>query len=119
MVSARPTKGNGNCAKPFNADGTWAPTDLSQYGFGRWNFPDAGANQDVDEAGGAPSASTSTQNNDSRYMFDSGNVDAGGEGVMAFLNTKASAQQPFFPGGLAREPSRRTRISGEFHGVWI
>jgi choline-sulfatase len=89
-------KGKWHCAKPFNSDGTWASTDLSQYGFGRWNFPDAGANQDVEEAGGAPSASTSTQNNDSRYMFDNGNVDAGGEGVMAFLNTKASAQQPFF-----------------------
>lgn len=89
-------KGKWHCAKPLNSSGTWAPGDLSQYGFARWNPPDAGANENATEAGGAPSASTSTQNNDSRYMFDNGNVATGNEGVLAFLNAQATAQQPFF-----------------------
>jgi arylsulfatase A-like enzyme len=89
-------KGKWHCAKPLNAGGTWSPADLSQYGFSRWNCPDAGANQEVSEAGGAPTASTSLQNHDKRYMFDDGDVATGHEGILAYLKTQAKAQQPFF-----------------------
>ena len=30
---------------------TWVPDDVNQYGFARWDPPDAGANQDAAEAG--------------------------------------------------------------------
>ncbi len=89
-------KGKWHCAKPLDSGGTWVPGDLSQYGFARWNPQDAGANQDLSEAGGAPSAPTSTQNSDSRFMFDDGDVSTGNEGVVTFLNSLAVAQQPFF-----------------------
>lgn len=89
-------KGKWHCAKPLNGNGTWVPEDLSQYGFSRWNPQDAGANQNVSEAGGAPSASTSTQNHDTRFMFDDGNMEDGKEGVLAYLKSQATSQQPFF-----------------------
>ena len=45
-----PFKGKWHLSKPLGAD--WAPEDVNQYGFQRWNPPDAGANQDIDQFGG-------------------------------------------------------------------
>jgi choline-sulfatase len=69
----------------------WAPGDLAKYGFKRWNPPDAGQNQDIDQAGGG------TVDHDGRYLHDDGPVDEGGEGVLAYLNGPAKAAgKPFF-----------------------
>src|SRR3712207_8697801 len=38
-------------SKPLPGE-DWAPHDVEKYGFSRWNPPDAGANQDIPEAGG-------------------------------------------------------------------
>jgi choline-sulfatase len=82
-------KGKWHLNKP--ADGSvWAPQDVGQYGFTRWNPQDAGANQDVSEAGGGE------PDNDGRFMHADGDVDAGEEGVLAYLGTVAAQQQPFF-----------------------
>src|SRR4051794_7148413 len=44
-------KGKWHLNKP--ADGSnWVPSDVGKYGFTRWNPADAGANQDIPEAGG-------------------------------------------------------------------
>lgn len=43
-------KGKWHCSKPAGSE--WAPSDLAEYGFSRWNPPDAGANQEISEAGG-------------------------------------------------------------------
>lgn len=81
-------KGKWHLSKPEGAE--WATSDVGQYGFSRWNPPDAGANQDVDQAGGGDS------NNDGRYMNDDGDWREGEEGVLAYLNSRAASQQPFF-----------------------
>ena len=81
-------KGKFHCVKPAGPD--WAPSDLAQYGFSRWNPPDAGANQDISEAGGG------TTDNDGRFMNSVGNVADGDEGVFQYLETVAREQQPFF-----------------------
>ena len=83
-----PFKGKWHMSKPIGAD--WAPQDVNQYGFQRWDPPDAGANQDLDQFGGGAA------NNDGRYMNDAGAVEAGGEGVFAYLGSVAAQQQPFF-----------------------
>ena len=50
-------KGKWHLNKP--ADGTtWVPQDVNQYGFTRWNPPDAGANQDITEVGGGGATTT-------------------------------------------------------------
>lgn len=82
-------KGKWHLNKPANGS-TWVPSDVGQYGFSRWNPQDAGANQDIPEAGGG------TPNNDGRFMNDDGDVDAGEEGVLAYLRSVAAGQQPFF-----------------------
>ncbi len=81
-------KGKWHICKPAGAE--FEPSDLAQYGWARWNPPDGGANQDIDQAGGG------TTDNDGRYMNDDGDVDAGDEGVLAYLNSVAAQQQPFF-----------------------
>jgi choline-sulfatase len=81
-------KGKFHCVKPAGSD--WAPSDVGQYGFERWNPPDAGADQSIPEAGGG------TTDNDGRFMYSVGSVDAGDEGVMQYLDTVAQHQQPFF-----------------------
>jgi choline-sulfatase len=50
---------------------------------------DAGANQDVSEAGGG------TVDNDGRFMNDTGDVAAGEEGVLEYIDEVAALQQPF------------------------
>jgi choline-sulfatase len=81
-------KGKFHCVKM--AGDEWQPSDVGQFGFSRWNPPDAGANQDVSEAGGG------TTNNDGRFMHSVGDVAAGDEGVIQYLEGVASEQQPFF-----------------------
>ena len=58
-------KGKFHCVKPANGS-TWVPSDVNQYGFTRWDPPDAGANQDVREEGGG------FTDNDGRFMNSAG-----------------------------------------------
>lgn len=81
-------KGKWHCSKPAAAQ--FAPSDLARYGFRRWNPPDGGANQDVDQTGGG------LTNHDGRYMTSTGSVDGGNEGVLQYLQSSAAQDQPFF-----------------------
>lgn len=81
-------KGKWHCNKP--AGEKWVPQDVGQYGFTRWNPQDAGANQDLDQAGGG------NADNDYRFMSDDGDWQKGEEGVLAYLTSVAAGQQPFF-----------------------
>lgn len=83
-----PFKGKWHLSKPIGV--TWEPIDVNKYGYQRWDPPDAGANQDLDQFGGG------IANNDGRYMDDNGAVAAGNEGVLAYLNSVAAQEQPFF-----------------------
>jgi arylsulfatase A-like enzyme len=82
-------KGKFHCTKPSGPDDKYVPDDVNQYGFQRWNPQDAGANQDVSEAGGG------TTNNDGRFMDDDGPVVLGEEGVLDYINSQAAADAPF------------------------
>ena len=82
-------KGKWHLNKPANGS-TWVPDDVGQYGFTRWNPQDAGANQDIPEAGGGD------PDNDGRFMHDHGDMATGHEGVLAYLHSEAARQQPFF-----------------------
>jgi len=82
-------KGKWHLSKPANGS-TWVPDDVGRYGFTRWNPQDAGANQDIPEAGGGD------PNNDGRFMHDHGDMETGHEGVLAYLHSEAAKQQPFF-----------------------
>jgi arylsulfatase A-like enzyme len=81
-------KGKWHCSKP--AGSTWSPSDLSAYGFSRWNPADAGANQAIPEMGGG------IANNDGRFMTSVGDYETGDEGALQFLTSTAATQQPFF-----------------------
>src|SRR5436190_14497454 len=82
-------KGKWHCSKPL--PGHQATTaDLERYGFQRWDPPDGGANQNVDQAGGGAT------NNDGRYMNDMGDPSSGQEGVLQYLNSFAAKHRPFF-----------------------
>ena len=82
-------KGKWHCSKPEVPEDA-KPSDLEKYGFLRWNPPDAGANQSVPEAGGG------YVDNDGRFVESVGEVAAGDEGVMQYLSSTATKQQPFF-----------------------
>jgi choline-sulfatase len=82
-------KGKFHCVKPANGS-TFVPSDVNQYGFTRWNPPDAGANQDVSEEGGGD------HDNDGRFINSEGTVSAGSEGTVQYLQTAAAQSQPFF-----------------------
>jgi choline-sulfatase len=82
-------KGKWHCSKPAEKEHT-VPADLEKYGFKRWNPPDAGANQEVSEAGGGK------VDNDGRFMESVGNPAEGSEGVLQYLSSAAARQQPFF-----------------------
>lgn len=82
-------KGKFHCNKPANGS-TWVPSDVNQYGFTRWNPPDAGANQTIPEEGGG------IYDNDGRFMNEQGAVDAGTEGALQYLQSAAAQSQPFF-----------------------
>lgn len=81
-------KGKFHCCKPAGA--SWEPSDLSQYGFSRWNPPDAGADQSIPEMGGG------IADNDGRFMASAGDVADGEEGVFSFISNVAATMQPFF-----------------------
>ena len=81
-------KGKWHVSKPAGSE--FAPGDVAAYGFGRWNPPDAGANQDVSEAGGG------TPNHDGRYMNSVGAAADGDEGILQYLGSQAAQDQPFF-----------------------
>ncbi len=81
-------KGKWHLSKPVGAQFT--PQDLARYGFQRWNPPDGGANQDIDQEGGG------IYDHDGRYMNGEGDVAAGLEGVQQYLTSAAAQQQPFF-----------------------
>jgi choline-sulfatase len=83
-----PYKGKWHLSKPIEAD--WTPEDVNQYGFQRWNPPDAGANQDLDQFGGGDA------DNDGRFMDDDGPAPLGKEGVLEYLESEAAKEQPFF-----------------------
>jgi hypothetical protein len=57
-------KGKWHLSKPTEKNRTddnnrgWVPQDVGQYGWTRWNPADAGANQDLDQAGGGDCADT-------------------------------------------------------------
>jgi arylsulfatase A-like enzyme len=91
-------KGKWHCSKPADPGGTWVPSDVGQYGFTRWDPQDAGANQDPQEGGGAPNIPfvSTVGNNDGRFMNADGDYQDGKEGVLAYLNSVAVDQQPFF-----------------------
>lgn len=74
-------KGKWHCSKAADA------ADLAEYGFQRWDPPDAGANQDPGQAGGGKA------NNDGRFMVG---APYNQEGVTEYLTSQAAAQQPFF-----------------------
>jgi choline-sulfatase len=82
-------KGKWHLSKP-GKDQPWTPQDVEQYGFTRWNPPDAGANQDIDQAGGG------WPDHDGRFMDADGPAAAGDEGALAYLRSAAARQQPFF-----------------------
>jgi choline-sulfatase len=82
-------KGKFHCVKPANGS-TFVPADVNQYGFTRWDPPDAGANQDPSEAGGG------SYDNDGRFMNSDGTASAGTEGAVQYLATVAAQSQPFF-----------------------
>ncbi len=78
----------------------WTPADVGQYGAQRWNPKDAGANQSLPEGAGNaasnPAVPYSGGDNDSRFMTDNGNMSDGDEGVLAYINSVAATQAPFF-----------------------
>jgi choline-sulfatase len=82
-------KGKFHCVKPANGS-TFVPSDVNQYGFTRWDPPDAGANQSGPEAGGG------TYDNDGRFMNSQGSASGGTEGALQYLATAAAQSQPFF-----------------------
>lgn len=81
-------KGKFHLTKPANGS-TFQTSDLLPYGFTRWNPPDAGANQNVDQAGGG------STDNDGRYMDSEGDPESGQEGVLQFLRTRKPGDKPF------------------------
>ena len=86
-------KGKWHLSKPLSdsSDGeAFTPADTAQYGFDRWNPPDAGENQDIPQFGGGRAA------NDRRFIQQRGSVADGNEGTLAYLRNPARRQQPFF-----------------------
>lgn len=85
-----PYKGKFHLTKPPLTDPTnWTACDLDQYGFQRWNYPDAGENQAPDQFGGGKA------NNDGRFMEADAEVVNGKEGALAYLRSSASKEGPF------------------------
>lgn len=86
-------KGKLHLTKPRNEDYSWSSADALKYGFSRWNYPDAGSNQSLSEAGGSPAF------NDRRFMESVGPESEGKEGVFQFLRERgaAAARSPSSP----------------------
>jgi choline-sulfatase len=112
-------KGKWHLSKPAAGESDWAPSDVGQFGFGRWNPPDAGANQDLDQGGGG------IYDNDGRFMNQQGSAAAGEEGALQYLNSAAVHQQPFFmivslvnPHDVLFYPSRKFSEAG-YDDSWL
>ena len=82
-------KGKYHCVKAAAGGENWVPEDVDQYGWTRWDPPDAGANQDADQAGGG------FVDHDGRYVNAQGDASSGGEGAIEYLQSVAAQQQPF------------------------
>ena len=82
-------KGKWHLSKPQNESEGFVSSDLLPYGFTRWDPPDAGANQSIGQAGGG------STDNDGRYMDSTGSPDSGSEGILQYLTSYASSDQPF------------------------
>lgn len=80
-------KGKWHISKPEGSE--FAPSDLKKYGFDRWNPPDAGADQSIEQQGGG------IYDHDGRFMDHDGDVAAGEEGVLQYLNTRKDTDKPF------------------------
>ena len=85
-------KGKMHLAKPANsATWNWTAQDAGKFGFKRWNYPDAGANQSLSESGGLPAK------NDERFMEGEGPASEGKEGTYQYIREKlAHAVKPVF-----------------------
>ncbi|KAI8473712.1 MAG: alkaline-phosphatase-like protein [Monoraphidium minutum] len=83
-------KGKMHLSKPIRPDYEWGPADALKYGWTRWNYPDAGANQSLIESGGSPSF------NDKRFMESTGPATEGKEGALQWILQEAGLSQPFF-----------------------
>ena len=110
-------KGKFHCNKPANGS-TWVPLDVNQYGFTRWDPPDAGANQNVPEEGGG------IYDNDGRFMHSEGTPESGGEGAVQYLSSVAAQSQPFClfvslvnPHDVLFYP--KTYASAGYDGSWL
>jgi choline-sulfatase len=113
-------KGKWHCAKPAN--GTDEPSDLERYGFQRWDPPDAGANQEINQAGGGYT------DNDGRIIESTGPYQESKEGALQYLETVASAPdrpRPFFlvislvnPHDVLFYPSTKFENSG-YDSSWL
>ena len=110
-------KGKFHCTKPANGS-TWVPSDVNQYGFTRWDPPDAGGNQDLTEEGGG------IYDNDGRFMNSQGTPEAGTEGAVQYLASTAAQSQPFFmvvslvnPHDVLFYP--KTYASGGYDDSWL
>lgn len=80
-------KGKWHLSKPEGEK--FAPSDLKKYGFDRWNPPDAGADQSIEQQGGG------LTDHDGRFMDSDGDPDAGEEGVLQFLESRSAGDRPF------------------------
>ena len=112
-------KGKFHCTKPADTETwAWVPEDVNQYGFTRWDPPDAGANQDVPEEGGG------SYDNDGRFMNSQGTSSAGTEGAVQYLSSVAAQSQPFLlfvslvnPHDVLFYP--KTYASGGYDDSWL
>jgi choline-sulfatase len=109
-------KGKWHLNKP--AGTKWVPSDVNQYGFTRWNPQDAGANQDISEAGGG------VTDHDARFIYMDGPVETGNEGALAYLRDAARRQEPFFlvvslvnPHDVLFYP--KTYLSAGYDDTWL
>ncbi len=80
-------KGKWHVSKPRHGQEA-TPAEAERYGFDRWDPPDAGANQEIDQAGGGKAK------NDRRFIEDRGS--GAKEGALQYLGTEAAQEQPFF-----------------------
>jgi len=80
-------KGKWHVSKPKHKQEA-TPAEAEKYGFDRWDPPDAGANQNIEQAGGGKAK------NDRRFIKSKGL--GAEEGALQYLGTDAAKEQPFF-----------------------
>ena len=82
-------KGKWHLSMPQTGDDQEVSGALLPYEFRRWNPPDAGANQDLDEYGGGNAA------NDRRFVFGRNADVQNQEGAVEYIERAAQSDQPF------------------------